>query len=1136
MKKLISYIIKIFNKISLYTLFFLIFVLYVVLFEIPIPFLANKVTKTIYEKNIDLSINSISLGWNYNINRPVVIIKGLLYNQGKYSVRLSKLGFYPSIPKLIKEKELYLEKIFVEGLNLIITSGEQEGYNIKLNNNDIITDTYKPLETEVPTKNQESFLEKIQKKDNFKKSLFYQLSLEIKKEIPTLQYLNEFIIYNSNITYVNQQKESLILEVEDLSLIEKPENIVINLKSLLILNDSENKPSKLTLNASINNKNIVEWSLSLEKVLLSNLHNHVTKDYFKNLTLEGFEGNIDMQGFYDTKLGLQNFNSSVYVKQGSLLYEDYISIPMKINSLSYDLFYDKKEDTINMKNFNINFANNNVLSSNIIGLNLVLDRLNADLKFDFKDNSLIANKITIFSGVNKLNTSIEYLPYSNKKQGYLKIESESSNLDIGFLKKNWPKKYLIEVRKWIVANISNAKIDKTSFKMNLTFSKDEASVSALEGEVFLSDAQLIYLQGLPKAQAKKVNVKYNMNDVVINYTDANTGDILSQTGEIRFFNNSKSKNTYEGAMSLNLEASSNLDEALLFINNKPLDLLKKTGLNANNLSGKVKGNIKLDYSFYSNEVFNKDIKLSLYNVSFVDVLPKIDVSGSNLNFLLNDNGLKINGTGFLFEEKIETGIQINWENKSNVIQTYSVDVKNFPIVKLQEFDFLDKTILAMVDGSIDGKFVYNKNNDEERLSFYTDLTNSLFYIDIFNYKNKQENKLILEGVSIFNNNKIQRIKDLKLYASDINVSMDIELNQEDNKSLIFNNFFIKDKANFKGTIDYSKEMKVFNLQGSFLDLYPILSYFKGNNNMYSDDNQKDISKGKEKNNKKRGIILRKNQKAEKEKQQEEIIKEEDISNIISEENFENINTDDTSLSDKIGNFKLKINFDKIINRNRSINDASLNILWKDNFLVLLSFSTKIGSSKESSYALFDEKTSILGFRIQNTGDFLRLLNFSSQISGGDLEGTIDIKKIISPDSKKFHIESNGKFVLNTFSAGINFATAYGSFRGKDLYFRVDELELQGNLMGGNMKGYVDVKNQYIDIYGKLMPIWGANNLFTNAPILKSLFDNVPVAKNLIQVNSRINGYFDDIHYSVFSKNLQKNDIINEFNYNKLGEK
>ena len=43
------------------------------------------------------------------------------------------------------------------------------------------------------------------------------------------------------------------------------------------------------------------------------------------------------------------------------------------------------------------------------------------------------------------------------------------------------------------------------------------------------------------------------------------------------------------------------------------------------------------------------------------------------------------------------------------------------------------------------------------------------------------------------------------------------------------------------------------------------------------------------------------------------------------------------------------------------------------------------------------------------------------------------------------------------------------------------------------------------------------------------------SKNLIQINTRIKGSFDDIKYSVFSRDLQKGDIINELNYSKLGE-
>jgi hypothetical protein len=1143
MKKAISKISNIFNKVSLYTLYFLIFLLYVILFEIPIPFLASKVVKTIYEENkqsfdennVELSIKSIALGWSYNVNRPVVIIKGISYTQRNYSVNLTKIGFYPSIKNSIKEKELFLEKIFFEGLNLIVTADEKYGYKIQLDNQLLINNKeteQQKIKEEKSTKQQESFLDRVQKKENFKNANFYQLVLDIKKEIPALKFLNEFIIYKSNIIFINQQKRLLILDVDNLSLNEQPKDIYINLKSSLTFDNDTNKISKLMFNGSINSKNIVKWDLSLEKMLLANFHNYVIKDnYLEDLFLEGFEGNINFNGFYNTVSGLQDFNSKVDVKQGVLSYKNYISKPMKINNLSYNLFFDKKANVLNVKGFNVSFANNNILDSDKLGLKILLNKLKADLKFDFKDNSLVVDKLSLFSGINQADLFIDYLPYSPSNQGYLKLDAITDNLDVGFIQQAWPKSYLADIRKWIATNISEGKVDKTSFRINLILLKNSTKINLLEGDVFLSDVKLTYLKGLPFADAKKVNVQYNQQGASIKYEDAITGNITSKKGEVRFYNNSKNIEHYESAILLDLDVTSSVLDALLFINNKPLDLLKQASLDTSKLSGDVEGTVKLVYLFEKHDVVNKNIELQLSNVSFKEVLPKIDLTNANLKLLINDSGLKINGEASVFDEKIETNVQVNWENSNNTIQTYSVDVANFPVQKIYQTDFIDTKILDMVVGSIDGNFVYYKDSNIEKLSFYNDLTNALFYIDVFNYKNKVGEKITIEGNSIFKNGEMQEIKNLKLSASDISASINIKINKDGGKTLIFNNFYIKNKANFKGTIDFSDNMKSFKLQGPFIDLAPIFSYFKGKNTIDTVEEETSFV-NKEVAKKKRGITLR---KEEKEIKQEDTKKEIPLTD-IPEDNFDNINTDDFSLSEKIGNINLKLNFDKIVNGDASINNVSLNLLWQNNFLEVLSFSTNMDNSRENSYAIFDERTSILGLRIRNIGNLLRVLDFSGRIKDGDLEGKVNITKIVSNVyENKFYIETNGEFVLNNFSAGLSFATAYGKFRGKDLYFRVDQLELQGNLMGGSMKGYIDIKDRELDLYGKLIPIWSASNLLVNAPILKTLFNNVPVAKNLIQINARIKGSFDDIKYSVFSRNLQKGDIINELNYSKLSD-
>ncbi|MCL2566607.1 MAG: hypothetical protein FWE18_00735 [Alphaproteobacteria bacterium] len=1065
-----------------------------VLFEIPIPFLANKVVHKIYELNpnfqqnqVDLSIRSVAIGWNYSINRPVILLKGISYSSSDYSINLSKVGFYPSISNSLRDRKLYLQKVFVEGLNFIV--GNEDGhYKVALGDKNLLVNQENNQENPVAAR--ESFFENLQTREDFKKGNYYQLIDNLKSESEILRYLNEFIIYKSSVVFISQLQRVLILDVDNLSLRRDNKQIFINLASQLTFDNDIDKFSNLSFSGSIGSNNIIVWNASLENILLANIHKYILRDNFlKDLSIDGFNGTLNLSGLFDTSQGLQEFNALASVKDGLLTYKNYISNPLRVNSISSQIAYNKNNNTLEVNDFNVIFANNNIFSSDKLGLNILLNRIDANLQYNLKDGSISANNINLFSGSNKLLVNFDYLP-----DAMFKLNAETSNIDVDFVKLAWPKNYLSSIRKWIVANVKAGRVDNSSFALKLSFKGDDVKIDALSGDVFLSNARTIYLKGLPEASAKNVVVKYNVDDVSITYNDGITGKIISSDGEIKFFSRPVARNSHEHFLSLNLKADSTVENALLFINNQPLNLIAAAGLIPSKFTGNAVGEVKLKYSFMNDSVFDKEINLHITDASMEDALPDVNVSGGDLNFLLNDSGLKINGIINALEEQLSLGVQVNWENHDNIIQTYSVNVNNFPIEKLNRLSFIDKKVLALVEGSMDGNFTYMKSDVGDKLTFYNDLSNASFFFDFFNYRNKVGNKLIVEGVSIFDNNRLVNIKDLKLTADDLNVNMNLNFNDKGDLSrIIFSNFYIKNIAAFKGTIDFTNDLKSFDLKGSLLNIAPVLEYARGGNT--TDDASA--------------------------KQDPTISADTDA--LPPSMDLENMNIDNNTFNESIGNIQLRLAFDKIVNNNETLNNAYLNLLWEDNFIKLLNFSARINTSRENSYMVFDDKTSILGFRISNLGSFLRLFNFSSNIRNGDFAGKVNIQKIISQqDKNKFYIASDGSFTLNNFVIGIGFSSAFGEFRGRDLFFQIDKLELQGNLMGGNMQGYIDIKNGNLDMAGQLIPLWSVNNIISNLPLLRPLFENTPIPTvgQITSINTRVRGPFNNIRYSLFTRNTQ----------------
>jgi hypothetical protein len=1072
-----------------------------ILFEIPIPFAGNFVVQKIYslnpglkENQVDLRIRSVAVGWNYSINRPIILLKGVSYAQQDYSINLYKVGFYPSIANSFRDRTLYLQKVFVEGLNFIVMS-EGGSYKITLDDKNMLVNNEDSQAK--PAQKRESFFENLQNRKDFKEGNYYQLIDSLKSESSILTYLNEFMIYKSNVIFISQAQKLLILDIDDLSLQRGNGEISINLVSKLTFDNDVDRLSRFLFNGSIGSNNIIKWDMALENTMLSNVHKYVVQDSFlKELFLEGFNGTANLSGSYDTKDGLQDLNATAVVKDGSLTYKNYISNPLRIYSITSKLSYDKRKNILDMSDFNVVFANNNMFSSDKLGLNLLLNRLSATMQYNFNNSSFAANNITFFSGNNKAVINLEYLPES-RNPGFFKLNAKTSNIDVGFVKLAWPKNYLSNIRKWIVDNVIVGKIDNSSFDMNLILKGGDVQIDTLQGDVFLSNAKTTYLKGLPEAAAKSVVVNYGIDETTIKYSEGTTGKIISNEGEIKFYSIPQAKNNHEYIVAIDLAADSSIENAMLFINNKPLSLLEPTGLNPSKFSGQALGDVKLKYSLTHDKLFDKEVNLHLSDVSMEEALPNLNVSGGDLKFLLNDSGLKINGIANALDEQMSLGVQVNWENFDNIIQTYSVNVNNFPVEKLNQLTFFDKRIGEQLKGSMDGNFTYARDNKGARLSFYNDLSNASFHFDFFDYTNKIGDKLTVEGVAVFNNNSLANIHNLKISADDLNINADLNFNENaDLSKMTFNNFYIKNMASMKGSIDFANNMKSFDLKGSLLNIAPILSYVRGNTEV------EDTTKTN---------------------------KPVDVN--LPEDTLEHIDTSNTELSDRIGNIRLKLAFDRVVNASDSLNNANLNLLWEDNFIKLLNFSARINNSRENSYVIFDDKTAIVGFRIANLGNFLRLLNFPSRIRNGDFIGRVNIEKVVSQqNANKFYIASNGAFTLNNFSVGVSFSAAFGEFRGKDLFFQIDKLELQGNLMGGNMHGYIDVKNSSLDIVGQLIPLWSINNIISNFPIFRPLFDNTPIPTTgqLVSINTRIHGSFSNIRYSLFTRGTQ-GDTVNELN-------
>ncbi len=1119
------------------------------LFEVPIPFLASTLTKFIQkaapehfsENKQSLSIKGVSFAWNYNINRPMIVIKGITYANANYEITLNKLGFYPNLNRLFKEKAFYIEKAYVDNLNFLITQKDDGKYDLSFTNK-ILLDDYSPQNltknvSESKDKHSE-FITDILENPYYNDEQYYQLYRQLKKDTSFMQEFNEFNIGDSTIVLINKHKKILTLDISNLSVSDKNDKLILNFVSNLVFADEVDNLTKFALSLSLDRNNKVQINADLDNLVLLNIQNYfrdsIKQSWINNLYLQGFETKINLNALYTAKKGFSSLNMLMDVNSGKLSYADYISQPLQFKKASYKVFYDKEDNKIKISDFIIAFDKDNAMVSEKIGLRAPISNIQGDINIDLANRSIHSNYLSLFTGNTKINASIDHIPYNVKDNlnGSLKIWAHSkSKTNISLVKDLWPKKALPEVRKWIVNNIHASSIDTLGFSIAFDITKDNFVISDMKGQVDISDAKLTYLKGMPDVFAKFVLVEYNMKKVLISYSDAKTGNLISDSGLVSIYDADNNKQGYQGALKIDLKVKGAINDAISYIDNEPLKLATTNSLKSDTFAGDFNGNTSLIYLFDARLVKQININLDLLNASYFKVFRGHDATNLNAKMSITDKGLALEGLSDYLAQKVLLDIQIDWSDKKNIKSNYLINLKHFPVDNISKLNIIQSDMLSALDGKFDLSIHYYKDSDKQKVNFDGIFKDTEIYISQFDHKKNIGDFLRIKGEGILKNDNITTIRNISILGN-TSVNGDIDIIFDNNSSLariVFKKFFLKNKADFSGFIGFSKDITSIDLKGTLINITSILNYSK-NDEFASNTDKVSASSAK----KARGLFDKNREnKATKEKAivTEEILPDEkELEKTINKDFAE-------GRAVSLENYRINLDFAKIISAKEIMNDTKLRLLWRDNMVESLNFSSELAKNG-GSYAIFttiNRDSGVLAFKIMDVGKILRFFKLTGYIKDGILEGSVNLNKEYDTEGKTKHITTKGDLILSDFSAGVRFANAYIAFRGKGLYFRVDEMNLTGNLLGGDLKGFIDIKDSKLDLYGRLVPIWAANNLISNAPILKELFGNSKMKRNIIQINARIRGEFTDVKYSVFKKTAKEEDELNEKIYQDIGK-
>jgi hypothetical protein len=903
---------------------------------------------------------------------------------------------------------------------------------------------------------------------------------EVKKSIPMLQQINEIAFKNLNLT-IEEEQSSSVLVIDSLTIADTKSGINFSLISRLDLEgyDISNVDAKLNLlpNNDVSIKSKIT-NLELSKII-EKLYPYYPK--IKQVKIEKLPINMNIYANYNMETGIKDFDFSINVKQGKFFYSTFFEKPFNLKSLNAMIKYDKAQNVIDLYKFEAKFDKNTNLFFKTLGSSIPLEELKANVLYNLDDGSININKASLFNSFNSIDFNLSLS--DDASFSVIKADILAKNLNEEYLKNAFPSKLNSKLKQWIEDSIHNVDVENISVQLQITNDKvkNTINIDSLTGNSLIKNANLNYLPKMPILNVDEVNISFDKYSMLAIYKELSTYSLISKNGTLEIFDYSKAIG-YQPSLRLNMELLGNPRDAIAYIDHEPLMLAQKYSINPQSFNGIANGKLMLEYYFDTAKMNDINIDLKLTNFTYANVFKNFDATEGNIDFKLTKNGLKALGDVVYLGEKANVDITFDWDNKN--LSIFDISLDRFDIKTAYKLNMLPTNLLDKVSGYAKVKMLYKNYNNNVNLDFDVNLLES--QVDVFelNYKKELDKPFSVVG-SLTQNDGLTNINKLFITSENFNTSMKLSLG-ESLTQIDIDNFKVNNNFDFNGNILLSNnDIRVF-LKGNKIDVANLLPNSKKDSKT---DSKADDRKTNENNTAKD-------------------IKQEESKNYYIDVDIARVYNLDKYIKNMV--FKL------------DISDGTLK-----NVLLNASFDTR-----EESYIIFNSNQGLINAKIYNFGYLLEFFKFSNALKKGDLEANILIKNMYNTKTSKKTILSQGNITLNSFVAGISFTSALVNFKGENYYFDLQELQLTGNILGGKMSGYLDMENKYLDISGKLIPIWSANQLISNTPFVKKLLDK---KDGLIDFNASVKGNLGELEYSLFKNTKSDSNFKKDIAENELLE-
>lgn len=412
----------------------------------------------------------------------------------------------------------------------------------------------------------------------------------------------------------------------------------------------------------------------------------------------------------------------------------------------------------------------------------------------------------------------------------LKFNGLLENFAFDDLDKFWFATFAAKPRKWIVENLGKAHITKANLSMGLQLDFSSAhpklNLNNLDGKIAFTGMDVNYLDQMPHVTNVNGVATYNKHQFIIDITSGQLKDVNVRKGKIII----EDLDQKDQIIDINLSIKGPVKTGLGILNQKPLELTKKLGINVRDIEGDAVADLH----------FNFPLETTL----------TMDQVYVQANAHLNKVRIK-KALGNLFPYDLEQGKMDLKVDKTHLEATGKAHLSGAPVSLIWKQKFTDQVkdwrtqykLEASVTSDTMQKFGYQgfftgpikvnldfteDDNKSSKLNVDADFTLAELHLPGFLGVNKHGDAGKLKIQALFRDSKLQQIQHLSMTGDNLQMNAKVTYDAKNQRLISFESNDLK-----LGQTELSVKMKegkdhhyYCDVTGKRLDVKALLDYFK----------------------------------------------------------------------------------------------------------------------------------------------------------------------------------------------------------------------------------------------------------------------------------------------------------------------